>query len=777
MKRFLSVAALSIAAFMASFSGDAQVINPAQPATGVPTAGTGISVTGQQVSVNYGVANSPFTGNLSAANLATTGTVSSTKSIAASTNQGPFNFGTLTWSDTNIFGSHQTSVNSFTQYVLQNSNGGTTASTGYLVSNDLGTATTFYGEFGINSSGFTGTGAFNLPSATYLTSTSGDLAVGTTTANGIHFAVNSAAADNLAISSTGVLSGTSLVNYEAGVNHVQTYATVAALRALSGCTVGSLYATQGYTAQADNGNGQYVCTSDTSSTDNGGSIIATSTNRLYLQAFNGVVSVKQFGAKGDGSTNDSTAVQAAYTYANTLNSATVWFPPAVAYKLNSTLTMFPNRVGTDGGGNLLDFSGVASGYAITFTQTNNDPNARPAFNKAHPIRNFVMGGNGGTTLVTAIDASDHNPALSGTVYTIAGIVIQDVGFQNFYRDIEFGNGAFLWTIIACNFYITGGSGYDASLLLDSSTNGGENIELISSFIGKPGGTAIVNNNANASVYAKGSSFDYNKAVVTSGGGYIDLDGYVESNTDTAYWFSVTGTNSTVVVKGTISVTGNKSAYEIFYSDSTATNGGLYIDTSLQFTGGVTYAPPSLHLATGTGRIIYIDRANANSVAHPAIGGSTNQIWNYSFEQTSLAEFNLSGSPAPARSSTVAHTGTYSLAIAGSTTNTSPGASKIIACNPGQYLTGDFWYQATALTGTSGTFYVTANYLDGSGTNATSSAAILAQTTTVGSWTHMNLSMSVPAPMGTNKASASFSFFGIASGTPIAYVDDVTLTCN
>lgn len=63
----------------AAFIADAQIVNPSQPATGVPVAGTGISVTGQTVSVNYGVANSPFTGNMSVGGtFSATGAVSGT---------------------------------------------------------------------------------------------------------------------------------------------------------------------------------------------------------------------------------------------------------------------------------------------------------------------------------------------------------------------------------------------------------------------------------------------------------------------------------------------------------------------------------------------------------------------------------------------------------------------------------------------------------------------------------------------------------------------------
>jgi hypothetical protein len=58
----------------------------------------------------------------------------------------------------------------------------------------------------MNSSGFTGSGSLNAPNMVYLTSTSGDLTVGTTTANPIHFVVNSGATDAMTIATTGVVS-------------------------------------------------------------------------------------------------------------------------------------------------------------------------------------------------------------------------------------------------------------------------------------------------------------------------------------------------------------------------------------------------------------------------------------------------------------------------------------------------------------------------------------------------------------------------------------------
>lgn len=113
--------------------------------------------------------------------------------------------GTLGYSDTNIVSVAQGSVNTYIQTIIQNTNSGSSASADYIVNNNLGTATTYYGDFGMNSSGWSGSGAFNTANTVYLTATSGDLAIGTTTANAIHFVVNGGTTDAMAISSSGTV--------------------------------------------------------------------------------------------------------------------------------------------------------------------------------------------------------------------------------------------------------------------------------------------------------------------------------------------------------------------------------------------------------------------------------------------------------------------------------------------------------------------------------------------------------------------------------------------
>ena len=120
--------------------------------------------------------------------------------------------GTLTYTPSGLFLSAQQSANSYIQAVFQNSNAGTTASADVVVNNDLSTDSTYYGNFGMNSSGFTGSGSFNLPNATYLSATSGDLVLGTTTSNAIRFVLNGGTSDIATISGTLVsINGASVI--------------------------------------------------------------------------------------------------------------------------------------------------------------------------------------------------------------------------------------------------------------------------------------------------------------------------------------------------------------------------------------------------------------------------------------------------------------------------------------------------------------------------------------------------------------------------------------
>lgn len=128
-------------------------------------------------------------------------------SAAPVAGKGSLQVGTIGYTDTGIVTSLASATAGFSQIILQNTSNATNASVNFNVSNNLATATTNYGELGMNSSTFTGTGSINAAGAVYLAAGSTDLVVATYGANAIHFVVNSGATDAMTISGTGVISG------------------------------------------------------------------------------------------------------------------------------------------------------------------------------------------------------------------------------------------------------------------------------------------------------------------------------------------------------------------------------------------------------------------------------------------------------------------------------------------------------------------------------------------------------------------------------------------
>ena len=108
--------------------------------------------------------------------------------------------------------------------------------------------------------------------------------------------------------------------------------SISALRAVSKITNANVFVS-GYYAEGDGGGGAYVYNAASSATDNGGTIIvATDGGRWYL-AYTTMPSVKQFGAYGNGSTDDAAAINAALAA-----SSDIYFP-AGTYLVQSPITL------------------------------------------------------------------------------------------------------------------------------------------------------------------------------------------------------------------------------------------------------------------------------------------------------------------------------------------------------------------------------------------------------------------------------------------------------
>jgi len=156
---------------------------------------TGGSGSGKVLVDNAGVLNETATPSFTSVTL--------TATISGSGNVGAVSYGTLGYSDVDIFEAYAASVNGYVQSVLQNKSSGAAASADFIVSNDVGTASNSYGDFGINSSGFSGVGSFQAAGAVYLYSKGADLVIGTQSNNLIRFVTNNGATDVMSIDGAG----------------------------------------------------------------------------------------------------------------------------------------------------------------------------------------------------------------------------------------------------------------------------------------------------------------------------------------------------------------------------------------------------------------------------------------------------------------------------------------------------------------------------------------------------------------------------------------------
>lgn len=471
----------------------------------------------------------------------------------------------------------------------------------------------------------------------------------------------------------------------------------------------------------------------------------------------------------------SKAFQAAHDFCELQpNGGTVTFPPGFNKQFMTAITWNPNRVAVNGAGAVIDCSAFSgSSYFVNFRQSIMDANARSSYNRAHPWENTVLTGTGSAVgSIACVRLTDLNP-ITVNSYWLPGVTFNNVSFVNWWRDIEIGDGGFFLNCDNCVFAITSGSGYISSILLLNASNAGENINFNRSFFGKVYGTNIVCLNPNASVIANGCSADYTSCLFDFQGGSLDWNGYIESSKDLDFWVKVSGQNTLVTLNGQILITGDKSTYEPFYVDGSATNGGLVMNASIQW-GASAYTVASGLLIRGpeTGRAIVKFYGHSNTSVHPGLGGGTNAIANGSFETSSITSWTLTGTTLPLRVNGPARTGAWSLRLPGAPTNT-PSAVLNQTCKPGQQLVGVIWYQTAGLTATGGTFAIVVEYLD-AGNTVLQGLTAASVTTTVPTWTKANLGQFLPAPIGTEKVRISVTLFGTTSGAPNGYIDDVTI---
>lgn len=212
---------------------------------------------------------------------------------------------------------------------------------------------------------------------------------------------------------------------------VRTVATIADLKLISGSSTDtSVVIVAGYYAVGDGGGGEFYWSAASTATDNGGTIIkatAVTTGR-WLRVLSGSLSVKWFGAKGDGATNDSDAFHAAIAVvaANGGGQVDVPFGRGERYAVNITIA--------DKRGIHLSGTSLVKQNPRTTTFTLTD--CLVASDIAKPI--ITIGddiGTNGDNQTSGIILS--NIAFSGQGTADIGLRLKGGAYRNFYNNLSF----------------------------------------------------------------------------------------------------------------------------------------------------------------------------------------------------------------------------------------------------------------------------------------------------------------------------------------------------
>ena len=256
----------------------------ALPASTVALAGTEVlpivqSSTTKQVSV----ANLTAGRAVDTLNLSTSGSTSTTPVLG-------FNA-----SNCNI-ASGATVASTYLQAVMQNKSGTAGASTNYVLSNDLGTDSTYYGEFGMNSSVFsasTPVDFFSINNGVYFSAHDGDVSVGSGNGFKTYFAWGTTGQSAHVINATGALGFSTNLGTTPALSGTTGFGTAGQALVSAGAAAAPAWGTLGV---AGGGTGLTTLTANYIPYGNGTSAFASSANLTFTGSFLSLLGTSAFGA-------------------------------------------------------------------------------------------------------------------------------------------------------------------------------------------------------------------------------------------------------------------------------------------------------------------------------------------------------------------------------------------------------------------------------------------------------------------------------------------------
>ena len=369
---------------------------------------------------------------------------------------------------------------------------------------------------------------------------------------------------------------------------------------------------------------------------------AGAVERLASEKLKEWMSVRDFGAVGDGVADDTAAIQAAISATKSKGGGTV-FIPSGEYYLSSTLYVdqgYTSIVGDPG--SFIRTAGLPDNTpAIVIGSSSRGPGQS---NQSRIEGLIIVGRTTNARAAIEIGTITNVGGLDKDVQTV-GTTVERVGFQTCGLCIQVVTQSFDPRFVSLEFeacarcfYITSGG-----------VNYGENIVFDKCFAHNCGN--VIEQDLSASqINLSQCVFDYCDAPIKSTRGWVVANNcYLESNKDSNYYIDASG--GVISLHNLIlAVTGAKTQ-PIFYSSTAPTSGFSKAENSRQgisIIGGVIYSSGSLDapLCGGPGGF-WIDRVNFGGLIFSGtsknkISEFLNQIQDPSFS-SGIGQWSVSGS--------------------------------------------------------------------------------------------------------------------------------------
>lgn len=154
--------------------------------------------------------------------------------------------------------------------------------------------------------------------------------------------------------------------------NIRTFQNVESMKQANNLKAGALVKTQGFYQSGDGGGADYVIVGDIGEDEvDEASIIALQKGLYAKLLVQDYVNVKQFGAKGNGTADDTEALQKAINFCKNNNNVSVLLLKEGNYKTTDTLNIYLDKFAIKGKGNTNIIPHLDSSIALVFTMNKN----------------------------------------------------------------------------------------------------------------------------------------------------------------------------------------------------------------------------------------------------------------------------------------------------------------------------------------------------------------------------------------------------------------------